>query len=639
VRNDDNSIFWTTAAPATLLGLLACYYSSADNMIRTLSPFVKLKRGKSFRETVGLDLLDKSRLRIVWTAAMASDFAALSSTMAVLVGATLTIFASALFRPVNVPINADASIPTADYFASSDSMPAVSGDTCTFCHPETASASLILAANLTYPPFTFEDLAFQTLDTNATDRIFPAKEKVGTDLREMVISVTLPAFRSSLSCRVYSRDDLKVNLTLGGYEIGGEVNPLRIDTPDESCGVDALSEESNAIIPTAAGMDSSNDIVRTGFSGDMIFGKGGSDRRTYHCSDWFYAWGSIADANSDDTTVTNVGAMGCNETMEVVDTRLSFYGSYLWIDPDHPPEVDEGSARAATAEELEFDIYPYLANATSPHLVDQFFSLLVTSRYAVPPWAFSDPSAADDVVAAIRRQHGIIRAQDMNFNRRVSLVDGAFPLFDYNDQIEAVTPAFGTKLSPEEAVPSIQGKAESPNVLSHRRRLVQDELTTRVLQALLCAILFFAIISWVFTRDNRVPRSDALLSIASMASLLADGDVLAHMPREAEWMRPSKVKRVFKEGGVPMRFSMGWRANKGSVRNTGTEETVGGKQGPEVGVGEVEEYSNTYGSHTDEAYGIRVLGDGSGEGARSGSGPWGWLGGRRGYAPGRSSEP
>ena len=69
VRDDDDSILWTTAAPATLFGLVFFYYNSADRKIRSFSPFVKLKRGKPFQETVSLDLLDKSRPRIVWSAA------------------------------------------------------------------------------------------------------------------------------------------------------------------------------------------------------------------------------------------------------------------------------------------------------------------------------------------------------------------------------------------------------------------------------------------------------------------------------------------------------------------------------------------------------------------------------------------
>lgn len=429
VRNDDKSIFWTTAFPATLLGLLGLYYSIADNTIWTLAPFVMLKRGKSFRQTVALDLLDKSRPKIVWSAAMASDFAALSSTMSVLVGSTLTIFSSALYRPIPVPITADASIPTVDYFAASDMMAySNDDDTCRNCHAEAVTASLILGGNLTYPPFTFEDLAFQTLDTNATDRVVP-DDRAGASIQEIVISMTLPALRSRLSCRLYSPEDITANLTLGGYSISGSVHPLRIDTPAESCST-GDSEISNAMIPTAYSPDAFDDIGKTGFPGDVVFGLAQADRGFGHCSEWFYAWGSLADANSNDTTVTNVGAMGCNETMEVVDVGVTLYGPELEFDPVHPPEVDESSALDVVPDSedpLNYLLYPWLANATSPEFVDQFFSLLISSRYAIPPSSLGEASAAEEIGAAIRKQHGIIRAQDINFNRRKQLVDGAFP--------------------------------------------------------------------------------------------------------------------------------------------------------------------------------------------------------------------
>lgn len=626
IRDDDNSLFWSTAIPATLLGLVAFYYSVADNTIRTLAPFVNLKGGGPFKKTVGLDFLDKSRPRIVWTALTVGDFGVLASTMTVLVGATLTIFTSGLFRPVPEPIKAEAAIPAADYFISDDILP-YNGDECWSCRAETVSSSLILMANLSYPPFTYEDLAFQTLDTNATKNLLPSENDEGAELEEMVVEMTLPALRPRLDCRVYTSDDITTNLTLGGYAIQMTVHPLRIDVAEENCVPYRHQEHSNAVIPTADSPSILDPLSRLGISGDIAFGKADSSPNVSHCSDLFYAWGSLSDANSNSTTVTNVGAVGCNETVEVVDVKVKFYGSELRIDPDDPPVVDESSVRNATAE-LEDPMYPYLANVTSPDMFDQFFSLLVSSRYAVPTSFLSDASETTAVAEAIKFQHGVIRAQDINFNLRTTLVDGKFALVnttvDLEEVTKEVTSAFGTDLGPEEAVPEMRGTATSRNVRSHRRRLVQDEATTRVLQALLSAILVFSVISWGFTTDDRVPRSEALLSVASMGSLLIGGNILQLLPKGTEETRGV-------EGGFKgERFRMGWGGRKTSSGSSGSESELGGRGG-----GDVEGYSSAYGSGDDGAYGIRV---GSGSWERQSGGVSGLLARIKGYTPGRRSE-
>lgn len=624
IRDDDNSLFWSTAIPATLLGLVAFYYSVADNTIRTLAPFVNLKRGGSFRKTVGLDVLDKSRPRIVWTALMVGDFGVLTSTITVLVGAILTIFTSGLFRPVPVPIKAEASIPTADYFISGDLLP-FDSEECWSCRPETVSASLILMANLSYSPFTHEDLAFQTLDTNVTKTLLPVEDDEAAELEEMVVELTLPALRPRLDCRLYAADDITANLTLGGYAIQGTVHPLRIDVAEENCVPYRNQEYSNVVIPTADSPSVLDPLSRLGLSGDVAFGRSQSSPNVTHCSDVFYAWGSLSDANSNDTAVRNVGAVGCNETVEVVNVRVRFYGSELRIDPEDPPVVDESSAREGTAE-LENPMYAYLANVTSPDMFDEFFSVLVSSRYAIPASSLAEASEIESVADAIRKQHGIIRAQDINFNLRARLVDGAFPVVNTTqigkEVTKVVTSAFGVDLEPGEAVPEMRGIATSRNVQSHRRRLVQDEATTRVLQALLSAILAFSLVSWGFTTDDRVPRSGALLSVASMGSLVAGGDILRLLPKGTE------VRRA-EEGFKGERFRMGWGGRKPSG-GSGSDSERGGRS-----VGEVEGYSSAYGSADDGSYGIRV-GNGTWEGER------GLLSGlfarAKGYRPGWKSE-
>lgn len=62
--------------------------------------------------------------------------------------------------------------------------------------------------------------------------------------------------------------------------------------------------------------------------------------------------------------------------------------------------------------------YSDLPSTSTPHLLDQFFATLVSSRFAVPPAALGNRSAdAVGLVAdAIKFQHGVIRAQILNLS-------------------------------------------------------------------------------------------------------------------------------------------------------------------------------------------------------------------------------
>ncbi|SPO01515.1 uncharacterized protein DNG_04188 [Cephalotrichum gorgonifer] len=623
VRDDDDSLFWTSAIPALLLGLVAFYYSVADSTIRSLAPYVGLNRGGSFRQTVGLDFLDMSRPRIVWAAAVRGNLAVMSSTLAVLVGATLTIFSGALYTPEPVPATTHVTAPTSDYFTwSTQGNRTV--ENC--CNSEAVTASLILGANLTYPAATFGDLAFQTLHYDTTtNQLSILEDDGGRDLTEMTVSVRLPALRSRLSCRMYSEKDIRANLTLGGYVISSTPNPLRIDVAAESCFSSSLAERSNAIFPTAASSEQDLDgMNKANLAGDVHFGAAMHNPRTRQCSDLFYTWGRLTDTNTNSTAVAHVGAMGCNETIEVVDTLFHLNARTMAVDPKSPPEVDESTARAATPPEFLSDVYPWLANVSSSDVYDEFFSLLVSSRYAIPPSALGspDPAAAESIADAIRWQHGIIRAQDINFNWRRTLVNDSFYVYNWTDSDgntapTAATSAIDPSLSAAEAMPWVQAVGNTPNNLSHRRKLIQDAPTTRVLEALLSCILVLAILSWALVGDDRAPRSEALLSVASMGALLADGNVLAHLPPGAERMRESQVQKAFGGGVGPTVFSVGWftrrkaddpfSASTSTVGKSVAVEEVRGRNGEGYSS---EEYSSAYQAGDDRAFGIRVLGSG-----------------------------
>ncbi|CAI4213143.1 unnamed protein product [Parascedosporium putredinis] len=488
-------MLWTTAGPALLLGLVAVYISAADFSLKGLLPYANLAKGGSFEQSVALDLLDKSLPRILRTSFATRSFTALSSALAVVFAATLAIFSGTLFSAVSVPLSQDLAIPTVDFFpsalADSSNVAPVSCATCSSA-ADALTASLILAANFSYPRFTFENLVFQTLGLEAPPEevsLLDQETDEANDPEELIASVVLPAIRPKMSCRLFAFTELDLNLTAGDYRIQGRRNPLRIDVPGERCFDGKGGDEvSNALLST---IPNSGTIA----SGDLQFGLSLSARDVTQCSDWLYIWGNLADPGTNDTSVTSAGALACNETVEVVDTTVNFHGRMFEISPSDPPITDESTARESPME-LETLAYESLVKISSDDLLDPFFSLLVNSRYAIPADALStEGDTAMQVVAdGIIEHHGIFRAQSINSKRRAS-------------------------------------------VLSNSQR---DPITTRVLQAVLSAMIALSIISWMLTPSFKMAHSPH--SIASTVSFLADGNIFGFLPRGAEWMSESDLK-------------------------------------------------------------------------------------------------
>ncbi|KAG8623474.1 hypothetical protein KVT40_008450 [Elsinoe batatas] len=86
-------------------------------------------------------------------------------------------------------------------------------------------------------------------------------------------------------------------------------------------------------------------------------------------------------------------------------------------------------------------------------------------------------------------------------------------------------------------------------------RVVQSRISTRILQSLLGVLSLCAVIAWSCTRSKKVLTKNPQ-SIAAMASLLVDADMLRDIPPGAEFMNDKELKRngIF-EGGF---YSIGW---------------------------------------------------------------------------------
>ncbi|WYZ44955.1 hypothetical protein EsH8_VIII_000271 [Colletotrichum jinshuiense] len=514
--NTDRHFLWTTGT-GVIFGLVVLYLASADCATRFLAPYARLKEGGSFETTVDMDFMDKSKPRILYDAVKSNNIAVAFTTTALVVASLLATFSGALYSTTPIPSRRPVSLRALDTFVNASAA-------CATCTTDTLLASLILDANLTFPSFTFEDLNFNTL--RLTEPL-SAKDGAGT------ILVTLPALRSTLDCRLYPQSEINANFTIPELPNQQLSRSMKVDVAGEPC-VDT-SITSSAVLPP-------------GVAASSVFGVATSRSASAgQCSDFTYVWGQLSDATP--AQVGYISAMGCNETLQMVQARVRLTGESLHLDPTYPPVVHEATARRVTLNLLPLQ-YGLLANLPTGNQLDPFFSSLVTSRFAVPAGNLGDPGLGKSglVADAIVRQHGILRAQNLNINsrRRVPDVDG-------------------------DDAADIPAMLESTSVTS-LRRLVQDRASTRIIQSVLALLAALTLVAWLLTpgTDAIVPRSPC--SIASAAALLADGNVFGFLGRGAEWQATDEMKRSFLDGSRAMGFKMGWERVR---RRRGVEDLAG----------------------------------------------------------------
>ncbi|KAI1751647.1 hypothetical protein F4782DRAFT_540882 [Xylaria castorea] len=483
VSNDTYLHYLWTTIPSIVFSLLAVYLGSVDFSVRSLVPYNTLATVGSFENSVNLDLLDKSVPKIILEEIKVGAQASLAATLGVFIASFPTIFSASLFLAVSAPQTAFSELLTVSSFVKYSDNPA---------NTSTAS-SLIFRGNLSYPPFTYEHLAMPSF--TLPDNFTVERETMTMGGSSMVFNGNVPAIRSHLNCTVYDSSRIAVDFVLDYAREGGDNGWVF------KIGGDDMFIAANPSLP-----DSNSDLV--------------------------YVWGRYDRKSSPN--ITTVSATACNETLKAVDVAVRFLGLSLAINTTNPPVPIENTTRATTTPRDYSYIrqeYTGLVNANAPlDALDPFFTLLTTSRYALPISALEDPARHQDVVDAIKFQHGVIGANVLNNKMRA-------PANSTNATLGASPP--------EDLADRNDDRAYPVRVTDLGRwRVVQDAPSTRILEALLGATLILSIISWALMPDTALlPKPPT--SIASAIALLIGRNIFACLPPNAASMSDDELKSYF----------------------------------------------------------------------------------------------
>lgn len=539
ITNDIYMHYTWTALPAFIFGLLSLAFSSMDFQIRSFAPYMTLKQYTTKDVFTQLEFLDMTLPAAIYKEIKLKNPWALVSTTALLIAAFFSTLSASLFQELSVPVTLSTTLHAKQSFSLDGYLDIESTQRVA------EISSLILESNLSFPQFTYNNLAFPEL-VLAPDLFTNANLNVSA----VSISTIIPALHGKIDCRLYDSSKIHTNLVTNVSDCGGydfcRIRPylvrnvsghaLEMSMEGEEC----FSAPPNYNYAIWVKPNTSYIGLMPAYLNHRLC-TGENCKSTQACSQKLFIWGKMD--YSSEPIIQHIAAMGCNGSVEAVDVETTFLGTDL--DIKNPPRSCEDTARNTTVESFDIgELIRYFAEFdVGPQDLDSFFTLLTTSPWAVPLAALGDPSANADVATAIHTQYGIIMAQAMAA-LRVSA-----------EQSTATLPA---PIAPgdTDARPRYAATVTDP---AGRRRVVQDPASTHVLAAMLAAALLLSIVGWVASpRADVLPRSPT--SIVSGLALVAGGNLMGRVPPEAGagtgWRSPEEMVAAL--GGPRSRFWIGW---------------------------------------------------------------------------------
>ncbi|KAJ5425985.1 hypothetical protein N7465_001055 [Penicillium sp. CMV-2018d] len=473
VSSNEHQHYLWTILPSLVMASAGILFGRIDFNTRSLAPYAQLKRptGALFEESMTVNYLDSLAATNIIRSIRERHFSVLVATLAALVSSFLVIVASGLYSAIEVPhqISMDFTQETTFYRGNSADGNQISG---------MVVAKEILQKNLTFPRWTYDELAFPELSMQVPLSI--------NETENLYVDIRMPALRAAPACYFQTGSQLQRNFSKVKY--GNElVYQLSVLAPSMPCSLadqdmGSTSSTSSPVLLKSQGLFGKSSMLPCG-------NKFSANPAT------LYIWGNIQNNSAE-----NISAMTCIEAAETVNTLTRFQLPGFDITDDHPPVPDESSARSAPNVDVPWINWNNL-HATDDIAensnLDEFFTALIMGKYAISAEDLVNPDSSDMVIKAINHQDRILRAQVFNNYSRSG-----------TDSTLEHTPLPGNI------------------TLSNRLRLSQDAASTRVLEALLASTLVLGIVgSILMNTDHVFPKNPS--SIAAVASLLADSNILA----------------------------------------------------------------------------------------------------------------
>lgn len=517
---------WTILPALTMIGI-SLLLGSIDFNIRCLAPYAPLTRPKGalFNRSLNLSFLDSLGIINSFRSMTSRHFAVQATTLATSAAFFLTIVTSGLYSVMEIPYHTDVNFTQIGGFPDPRTIAGAklnmdeAGETAGIL-----TAQYILGNNLTFPQWSYEDLAFAEV---AMDNLPNGKPANGS-----FVNTRIPALRLAPYCKVQTAIDLVPMLS---RSVQGKSQSYQLWANKTKMACPGVSTDSSLNGSVSVWEDIGIEPFGYSTQGSCYTGPGYQDvfAGSAHYTE-SYIWGYL-----NGSSIEHIKGLSCIQYAETIEVKARLRLPDLKFDENYPPVPDESTAKLAP------DLYVptpewWVINGNGNYpKFDGFFQLLTSGRYAIPVENFKSAEHDQIVIDAIKRQHKIISAQQMNNYTRGTSNDSVYH-----------APVLGSTTT------------------STHLRVLQDVISTRILEGLLAFILSLGILgSVLLNTDHVLPKNPC--SIAAVASLLADSSLLDDFHR-GEWNPDDKqLNQVFSD----YRFHLGWWENS-KERSIGTQGKV-----------------------------------------------------------------
>lgn len=508
-KSDYIHYIWTYI-PALIMFGVRCLFQSVEFGARVFQPYVELRKGSAPPETsIFENQLRKVAAFGVFDALRKRQWALAAATLTLLLAAVTPIVVAGLYTIGSPMPTSSCNLTQQTRWDLGDLSPWASytqfwaqGDYKTQTVP-----GMIIHMNLSYPQWTYKDLAFPQLfldgPHNATQNGSP-----NATSQHGFVTAQVPAVRPRLKCW----EDKTLNCT--------KVSEDEYDCTADQC-----------FTPDPY------------FRGSFLVGSGGggahgSDLPPTSCPTYYILYGGNTPRHN---------LIACNATIETVDVDVRYEVPSFSLDPDFEPKVVNGSARESFPTSIstwpEFDTFQnYLAKA--------------------PPVVGSEPdqsTSAFVVEAMVNGTGGVPLEELWNTDTFISRFTDIWVITVTQILNTAARQSFEGVPNPTDSVWPNTTHVPVHQATYHDSRmyLIQSEISTRILDGILAAMVICAVVAITFMQTKRtLPKNPC--SIAAVASLLQGSKMLTSesIPKGSEWCSD----KVLAERGVfaNQKFSMGW---------------------------------------------------------------------------------
>ncbi|RAH42332.1 DUF3433 domain-containing protein [Aspergillus brunneoviolaceus CBS 621.78] len=497
--------------PAVIMLVVRIFFDSIHFSALVLQPYLDLRRGGvTAPRSIMENHLSSPTLVSFFKATLRRQGAVGATAVAVLLAPILTVAVSGLYLTQEVAHSQVVSIARVDSF-----------NTTIDPHYSTSSnagvglaGALVVAANLSYPAWTYEELVLPTLgEASLTSKQGPVQYRSanGSVDRSSVLQMTLPGLRARLECQILAEDTVyrveEPSALLSAWNLYLNLDPNCSQNMSSSF---AVSTDYPTMNNTSFGsLQYMNPSVAMG-----------------HCPT-LMGWYGVLTANS----TKGLQGFTCDPYVDQVDAGVTFTLPGLQITG---ATANESSRRLFSAEFSSDLLFPnYLPQATNneSQAFDEFFSAMIHDQKTLTvediTGAPGDLSRYPAVINATQHLYRVLMAQGLNGNSRI---------FSANATTQRYS---GTLIRP------------------NRVRLIQNGPSTRILEGCLAAMALSVLVACYFLQTKEVIPVNPC-SIAGAASLLAGSDLVRSdvLPAGSEWCGDQELLRrgVF-AGWV---FGLGW---------------------------------------------------------------------------------